>query len=163
MKKTIIFVMVLMMIVAVAGCFSKSNTVSEEDQQEIEIKEETVEEQSFMEDYIRSIDVDKRDSFLLYNESTKGFCQRLEAKLEEVGFEGEFEFNPSRNDEIPSELEAIYSFVPFTLFPGNYSFSDIKMTVKGSTVRLSYDGYEFYPTEYSYTDIKDMVDRVNAE
>ena len=159
MKKCLILIMALIMIVTVVGCSSQSNNVSEEKQQETEIEKE----QSFMEEYIKSIDVDKRESFLVFNESTRGFCQRLEAKLEEVGFVGEFEFNPSRKEEVPAELEAVYSFQPFALFPGIYTFSDIKMMVKDSNVRLSYEGYEFYPTEYSYTDVKDIVDRVNAE
>ena len=159
MKKLLILIATLTMVMNFVGCSNQTGKVDEETKNEAIVSKE----QSFMEEYIRSIDSSKRDSFLLFSESTRGFCQRLESKLSTVEFTGEYEFNPSKMEEVPQEIEEICSFQEFSLFPEIYKFEDIKMSIKDATVRLSYDGKEFYPTTYSYTDIKDIIEKVNAE
>lgn len=159
MKRILTLMMVFVMLTAFAGCSSQPNDISEEKQQETEVQQE----QSFLEDYIGSMDAVKRECFLVFHQCANGFCQRLEAALDEADFVGEFEFDPSSKDEVPAELEAVYSFQTFALFAGVYLFKDIKMTVKDNEVTLSYDGHEFYPRKYDYTDIQEIIDRINAE
>lgn len=159
MKRILTLMMVFVMLTAFAGCSSQPNDISEEKQQETEVRQE----QSFLEDYIGSMAAEKRARFLVFHEGVNGFCQSLEAALDEGDFVGEFEFDPFHEDEVPAALEAVYSFQTLVLFSGAYLFKDIKMTVKDNEVTLSYDGHEFYPRKYDYTDIQEIIDRINAE
>ena len=137
---------------AFCACGKKADEASEG-------KEIAVQEKSDIEKYISSLSSElAMRNFEAFWSSVQSYGDRLVRALGEIKNTGKYEFDPTDDSAIPSELKDAFDF---SILEKHYDYKnhkDFNVVIDGEDVYLSFDGKLFYPSEYSVLDIKEFVE-----
>lgn len=157
-KRILLFTAIAVLVVGICGCNKADDTLtSEPTAAKTEAKSD-----DYMVKHIRSIEPENREEFLYYWQGAISYCKAVKLELKEIGNTNSYEFDPTDESQIPSELSGV-DFSNLKRDNSKNLHKDFKLKIDGTDVELSFDGIDIYPTDYGYSDIAEIIESLGTE